>query len=450
VLIVAARERRGDFDEKRRVLKRAKRSSEGQPDWRAFELLVAAIEERMGPKGAIVKSPDRVRDLDSKRLREVDASIRLSAGSIEILVTVECRKRKGIGDVTWIEQLATKRNKIGASKTIAVSSSGFSAAARASATRYGIELRVLGEVLDADVDAWFAPESFVHMYRLIESLVCRTRLSSGSTEEFDGMEARFRHPSVNGLFPGAIFVSFLEMKEPEVLWGVPIAGKAHKVAFEFNGRDPNLIPVPLGVQKKSDVLEILVNGEYYVVESLTLEMLVSYNAETLKPEDGRHYVYGSPDAPVSALSHFNSEMFGLSVQINRFTKMESTTSATVSFPSGLTMTADVVRPRLTDMTKVDIEMLQRLPVTIKIRGGGFADGMFLNPFSAFEDEALSAEFNTDNFLFLLAEDFEKIMAIEHSGSLRKLFSDLVKVLPRAAVEHIDLTPAMSALARKER
>src|SRR5690242_7148666 len=120
-------------------------------DWREFEKMVARIEESLAPKGAVVKSPDKIRDLVSGRMREVDASIRFQIGSTPILITIECRKRKGVQDDTWIEQLATKRGKIGAAKTVAVSSTGFSESARRTAQLYGIELRSLTDRIEEEI-----------------------------------------------------------------------------------------------------------------------------------------------------------------------------------------------------------------------------------------------------------------------------------------------------------
>jgi len=120
-------------------------------DWRDFEKLVARIEETLAPKGAVVKSPDRIRDMVSGRMREVDASIRFDVGSTPILITIECRKRSAVQDDTWIEQLATKRQKIGAAKTIAVSATGFSASAAQTAKHHGIELRTFEDRIEEEI-----------------------------------------------------------------------------------------------------------------------------------------------------------------------------------------------------------------------------------------------------------------------------------------------------------
>jgi hypothetical protein len=134
----------------RRARKPARRTRT-PPDWRQFEQLVARIEETLAPKGAVVTSPDRIRDLLTGKLREVDASIRFDVGSTPILITVECRKRRNVQDDTWIEQLASKREKIGAAKTIAVSAAGFSDSATRTAKFYGIELRRLEDRIGEEI-----------------------------------------------------------------------------------------------------------------------------------------------------------------------------------------------------------------------------------------------------------------------------------------------------------
>src|SRR5712691_8217782 len=126
-------------------------------EWREFEKLVARIERAASPRGAVVTSPDRVRDLTTGQMREVDATVRSKVGTTEVLITVECRRRGRKDDDTWIEQLATKRQKIGAAKTIAVSGSGFTSSATKSAKHFGIELRTLSKVSASDIEGWFLP-----------------------------------------------------------------------------------------------------------------------------------------------------------------------------------------------------------------------------------------------------------------------------------------------------
>lgn len=123
-------------------------------EWRRFEEMVANIERALAPYGAVITSPDHLPDLVSGQLREVDASIRFQIGSTPILITVECRRRGAIQDLTWIEQLASKKENIGASATLAVSSSGFSAGALEMAKRRGIETRTLTDVTGQEAADW--------------------------------------------------------------------------------------------------------------------------------------------------------------------------------------------------------------------------------------------------------------------------------------------------------
>jgi hypothetical protein len=129
-----------------RARKKASRSKE-------FEELAARLEAALAPEGARVKSPDRLRDQFTGQSREVDASIRYSIGSSNILITIECRDRVRTQDVTWIEQLATKRLHIRADRTLAVSSSPFTEAALVAAKTHGISTRLISEVTDEDIRA---------------------------------------------------------------------------------------------------------------------------------------------------------------------------------------------------------------------------------------------------------------------------------------------------------
>jgi len=127
--------------------------SKPDAEWRQFEQLVARIEADAAPLGWIVRSPDRVTCEITGRLREVDASIQPAASDKPFLVTIECRRRKKKEDVTWIEQLASKKAAIGADRTIAVSAVGFSSEAVTAARFYGIDLRLLSVLTAAEINA---------------------------------------------------------------------------------------------------------------------------------------------------------------------------------------------------------------------------------------------------------------------------------------------------------
>jgi hypothetical protein len=121
-----------------------------------FEELVARVEALLAPAGAQIKTPDRIRSSLDGRMREVDASIRTMVGSVPVLITIECRDKKRVQDQAWIEQLVTKKEFIGAAKTIAVSSRGISIPAMELARRKGIETRLLSQLPDDVIKAWIS------------------------------------------------------------------------------------------------------------------------------------------------------------------------------------------------------------------------------------------------------------------------------------------------------
>jgi hypothetical protein len=101
-----------------------------------------------------VKSPDYVQGKQSGTRREVDVSVRGTVGTVSILAILECRKRKHRQDVTWIEQLASTKEDVGASHAVAVSAQPFTAGAVSMAAARGIELRTFAEIDEEAVLGW--------------------------------------------------------------------------------------------------------------------------------------------------------------------------------------------------------------------------------------------------------------------------------------------------------
>lgn len=122
-------------------------------DWKEVEKTVETLHKLMLGTECEIKANDRIKDKITGQPREVDVSIRLKSGYIPILIVVECRDRD-VEDVTWIEQLVTKREKIGANKLIAVSSTGFTKPAIITAEHYGIITQVLSKITSDDVNSW--------------------------------------------------------------------------------------------------------------------------------------------------------------------------------------------------------------------------------------------------------------------------------------------------------
>lgn len=131
---------------------------------RQLEELIAILEKAICGTDIQIKSPDIIKDKVTGEGREVDVSLRGVVGSHDILIILECRDRKAPQDVTWIEQLASKRDDIRANKAIAVSSSGFTRGAIEKARDRGIELRTLEDIKPEEILEWFRGDA-VHLIR---------------------------------------------------------------------------------------------------------------------------------------------------------------------------------------------------------------------------------------------------------------------------------------------
>ena len=124
---------------------------------RNFEKLISILEKGLSRPNICIKSPDFFIDRITNTKREVDISIRQKIGNLEIVTVVECRDRQAIEDVTWIEQLVSKTKDINISRVFAVSSSGFSDAAKMKAEYYGIELHTIKEITNENLENWIIP-----------------------------------------------------------------------------------------------------------------------------------------------------------------------------------------------------------------------------------------------------------------------------------------------------
>jgi hypothetical protein len=422
----------------KRPTKRAKQS----PDWRQFELLVATIEELLAPNGAVVKSPDRLRDIDTRRLRQVDASIRYSVGSVELLLTIECRRRSRNADVRWIEELATKRIKIGAAKTIAISPKGFSPEARQCASRYGIELRVLGEITPSDIAAWFVPETFIHSFRLISDVRCEIHLVTGQIEIVNAQSPKFRHPEVNGDFPACNFFNFMEMKNPAVFGPIRNDELKREIKFELNGNDPELIPVPLGEQRRFGPLEFKTGDEYVSVRRLTLTAVMQYFSEELAPEKGRHFLYGSPEKPNALFSNYTTKLFGVLAQIDRIsTETDKGGAATISFPSGLTLPGKLTGTRIRNVSRLDVKEINLCPISLKLRGRPEIKARVIEP-EVLQKLCPIGKFGIDQIAFIEERDWRILIEGALTNPSGIMPSDFFKSVLKTDIEYIDLAPAV--------
>lgn len=268
-----------------------------------FELLVGRIEEAAAPRGALVTSPDRIRDATSGQMREVDATIRFKIGTAPVLILIECRKRRRAEDVRWIEELATKRDSLLADKVIAVSASAFSKPALRAAQHQRIELRTLAEVSPKRIESWFLPPGgVINVFRVIEDVRCVVGFEALGSLSGDhgfsvvGTAPVFYSDLIASPFPAEVLVQVMEQTQPERFWRVPLDGTKTKLVLNMDCA-------------RSDFHAVTSAGRQKVFW-VSLSVLVSYETRRFALDEGVHHVYEGPGRQAVQVSSFEGEIFG--------------------------------------------------------------------------------------------------------------------------------------------
>lgn len=245
------------------------------------------------PKGAVVRSPDRLRSLVTNRLREVDASIKVKLGTADVIVTVECRKRKASQDVTWLEQLSSKKQALGVARTIAVSSSEFSSDAIKAAKLYGIDLRIVRDITSADIETWPFPESIVHVYKFSELLgppeiEFKTLPGESADDYLDAVDGATRtaHDANSTVFFRPSDGSFLSLSD---LWNIADRQLGIYEKIPWNAA-PEKVNLTIDVPGDLQVQTILGLRD---VHRVRLKIAICWKQETLPLSEGRLVTYAN-------------------------------------------------------------------------------------------------------------------------------------------------------------
>ena len=98
-----------------------------------------------------------MRDRTTKRFREVDVVIEGKVGSHPVVVCVECRDHQRVADVTWVDMMKTKHDRLDTKALLLASRKGFTPEARDVARSYGIEVFSLEDVESADIPGMLGP-----------------------------------------------------------------------------------------------------------------------------------------------------------------------------------------------------------------------------------------------------------------------------------------------------
>lgn len=242
---------------------------------REFEKLVAFLEKMLTPDNFEIKSPDFFDDKDTGQKREIDISVTGKVGATPIKIIIECRDRTDPQNVTWIEQINSKKEGVNASKAIAVSSSGFYKPALVKAKSCNIECRTYEDIDESEIASWFQLKEMTlyrNHYEVKHSDIDIIHPEEGTVDNtvlqktFENADANSRvffkkkdkeYCSLNEIVAG--------INEIKNMWDkIPIDGKKYRHNMELNYTNRN------------DCFQLLA-GENVFVDITVLRLVVDYS-----------------------------------------------------------------------------------------------------------------------------------------------------------------------------
>ena len=131
----------------------------------------------------------------------MDVSIRSKIGPYDILTVIECRDHKRPVNVTYIEQMVTKRDNIRANKLIVISRNGFSKTAKDLAMNKGIGLLRFSDSKDLKWDEFIDTSIITIHHKKYDILTVDFVLINDKTiEPLDGMIEFAKNDAIDILF----------------------------------------------------------------------------------------------------------------------------------------------------------------------------------------------------------------------------------------------------------
>src|SRR5262245_25816383 len=103
-----------------------------------FQRLVYLVRVNLAA-GATVTESKMMRDRITKAYREVDVVVSGMMGSQKVNVCIECRDHKRAADVTWIDTMKSKHDRLDTHVLLLASAQGFTKEAEEVAAKFGIE-----------------------------------------------------------------------------------------------------------------------------------------------------------------------------------------------------------------------------------------------------------------------------------------------------------------------
>ena len=114
-----------------------------------FQKLIFHIHQQLSTNAKVTESK-MLREINSEEEREVVIVIESTTGQYNITISIECIGRRRPADVTWVEQMWAKHQKLPTNKLILISKSGFTSQALETSRLYNIDMLSLKEAISSD------------------------------------------------------------------------------------------------------------------------------------------------------------------------------------------------------------------------------------------------------------------------------------------------------------
>lgn len=137
-----------------------------------FEELVTWIQQSVHEKALVIPN-EKVLDIHTKKMRQIDISIRLSDGPTHLFVMVEVRDHARPIDVRYIEEVYSKKQSVNANAASIVSRSGFTKTALEKAKHLGIQTLTFKEAFKSDWSDWIKCKHFLVFTRRYDNVLIR-------------------------------------------------------------------------------------------------------------------------------------------------------------------------------------------------------------------------------------------------------------------------------------
>jgi hypothetical protein len=121
-----------------------------------FQRLVFLIKKQMAGTATVTESKPLV-DRHTGTEREVDICIETMVGGHDLVISIECQDRGRTADVSWVEQLKAKHERLPTNALVLVSRSGLTTEALEVAKLSGIEALTFEDLDEQAVARIFGP-----------------------------------------------------------------------------------------------------------------------------------------------------------------------------------------------------------------------------------------------------------------------------------------------------